>query len=640
MCGILGVYRPTGPLPEAADFKSALERLRRRGPDDDGIWNDHHVRLGHKRLAVIDLSAAGHQPMLSADGRYVIVFNGEIYNHQDLRARLQPVGGWRGTSDTETLLEAFRAWGTGCLDHLSGMFAFAIWDRLGRSLFLARDRMGVKPLYYSWHGGQFAFASRPGALTVLAGANGSDVDPEALRVYLELGYIPAPLSFYRNIRKLRPGHYMSIDQKGLADEKCPRIVRYWDYRHIAPDASLRRRPESELVEELDELIRRVVRERLISDVPLGAFLSGGTDSALVVAAMKAAGVANPNTFTISFKEAAYDEGPAAARIAKHIGVDHITEVLSVDNLLSLMPLFIEEFDEPLADSSAFPTLAVARLARRHVTVALTGDGSDELFGGYHYYSLAERLTPIIGWPPGVKRRVRRALTRMPSHKAKMLAGALAPDTPVGLFQYLRSYGKDFAPLLDDDILRSTGTAESWFAQSAACFAVDLTSAEIGMRLDAGFLLPDAYLQKVDVATMAFSLEARCPLTDYRLVEWAMRLPVEHKLRGRHTKYLLKQVLCRYLPRELVHRPKMGFGVPVAQWLRGPLKEWAWNLINDDAVMSRVPLVKSRVLDLFRSHVSGARDAHPLLWAVLMLLCFVAHHDCRHGIPEIAQPRAA
>ena len=632
MCGILGAYHPYGGLPEPATFKRALEHLRRRGPDDEGLWSDPHVRLGHKRLAVVDLSAAGHQPMVSADGRYAIVFNGEIYNHRELRAQLQPAPGWRSTSDTETLLEAYRTWGVECLARLNGMFAFAIWDRAEHRLFIARDRMGVKPLFYSWDGSHFAFASRPGALNALNG--GGELDHEALRVYLELGYVPSPLSIYRNVHKLRPAHYLIVDRSGH------RSVRYWDYRHIAPDPSLRTRPEAEHVAELDELVRRAVRDRLMSDVPLGAFLSSGTDSALVVAAMRAAGVADPQAFTISFADPAYDEGPIAVRIAQHLGVRHVTERVGVDDLLQLLPLFIEEFDEPLADSSAFPTLAVARLARRQVTVALSGDGADELFGGYHHYALADRLTPLTAWPAALKRRMSGLLARLPSHRAKLLAGALQSPHAVGLFRYLRSYVKDSPPLLDEDLLRATTGADTWFEQCAASFAQNLTSAETGMRLDAALLLADGYLQKVDVATMAFSLEARCPMTDYRLVEWAMRLPVEYKIQNGATKKILKQVLCQYLPREIVYRPKMGFSMPIARWLRGELKEWAWSLIHDPDLMTRLPLAKARVVALFQEHLSGRRDRHPLLWAVLMLLCFVAHHECRQSTREIVQPRAA
>ncbi|HUI62656.1 MAG TPA: asparagine synthase (glutamine-hydrolyzing) [Steroidobacteraceae bacterium] len=634
MCGIVGVFHSGGRLPDAAVFDRCVQRLWRRGPDDSGQWNDALVRLGHRRLAIVDLSANGHQPMESRDGRFVIVFNGEIYNHAELRPELTPPGGWRGTSDTETLLEAYRAWGVECLQHLNGMFAFAIWDRAERRLFVARDRMGVKPLYYGWRNGAFAFASRPGALTGLLGEGSGEIDAEALRIYLELGYIPAPLSFYRHVHKLRAGHYM------LFDSREPRAVRYWDYRHIPPDPALLERHEEDLIDELEELIRRSVKSRLMSDVPLGAFLSGGVDSATVVAAMKAVGVSDPRTFTITFAEEAYNEGPAAARIAAHLGVDHTTESLHVGDLLGLLPLYVDEFDEPFADSSAFPTMAVAKLARRHVTVALTGDAGDELFGGYHYYSLVERLALTHRWPRPAKRLLHAVAARLPSHKAKLVAGALQRDTSVGVFNYVRGCGKDFPPLVTSAVLQETQSSLSWFEQAAASFALDLTGAEQGMRLDLGFMLADGYLQKVDVATMAMSLEARCPLIDYRLVEWAMRLPVRYKIRGGETKYLLKKALCRHLPPQLIYRPKQGFGVPVAQWLRGPLRSWTYDLVTDDSLVTRLPLDRARLISLVDLHMSGARDAHPVLWALLMLLSFVARHDRGMELPARDRRHAA
>jgi len=628
MCGILGLFDPAGISPECPAFSSALERLRRRGPDDSGIWHDALVRLGHRRLAIVDLSPAGHQPMESSDRRYVIVFNGEIYNHRELRPALAPCDGWHGNSDTETLLEAYRKWGVGCLQKINGMFAFAIWDRSERTLFLARDRMGVKPLYYSHRAGAFAFASRPGALTRLLEYSDLEFDSEALRVYLELGYIPASLSFHRQMRKLPPAHYLLVSARGT------RLVRYWDFRSIAPDSSLSARPESDLVEELDGLIRDAVKVRLLSDVPLGAFLSGGVDSALVVAGMKASGVEHPRTFTIAFKEHEFDEGPAAAKAAEHLGVEHTQEVLDVNSLLELLPAYIEEYDEPFADSSAFPTMAVARLARRHVTVALTGDGADELFGGYHYYPLMDRLSTTTRWRAPFKRWVRRVVGSIPVHRAKLFAGAMQCDDTVSLFNYLRSVGKDYPPLVSPDILGSTASSEDWFAQYAAGFAVDLQGAEIGMRLDAGFTLPELFLQKVDVATMAFSLEARCPMTDYRLVEFAMRLPQEFKLRDGNTKHLLKKVLCGYLPAEQVHRKKMGFGVPIAQWLRGPLKSWAHELIYDDTLMAKVSLEKVTIRNLLKQQSSGQREAHPVLWSVLMLLCFVKKFEASQSLPVV------
>jgi asparagine synthase (glutamine-hydrolysing) len=633
VCGIVGVFDSGGSLPPPERFSSCMDRLQRRGPDDAGTWSNSVVRLGHRRLAIVDLSPTGHQPMVSADGRFVIVFNGEIYNHAELRPQLEPPGGWAGTSDTETLLEAYRRWGQACLGRLNGMFAFAIWDNTERRLFVARDRLGVKPLYYSWHDGRFVFASRPSAMTGLL-AGGAEIDPQSLRVFMELGYIPAPLSFYRKIRKLPPGHCMTVDARG------PRAMRYWDYRHIAPDPKLLERSESELIDEFDDLMRQATRLRLMSDVPLGAFLSGGVDSAYVVAAMKAVGVAAPNAFTIAFSEPEYNEGPAAMAIARHVGVEHVVETLSVGDLLGLLPLYVDEFDEPFADSSAFPTMAVARLARRHVEVALTGDAGDELFGGYHYYPLIEALSKTRSWPAGIRRLAQASLGLLPLHRAKLLAGALGPTTLVGIFNYLRSFSKDFSPLVSDSVLSSTDSSSDWFERTALGFPKGLTSAEVGMRLDLGLTLVDQYLQKVDVATMALSLEARSPFLDYRMVEWSMRLPVEYKIRGRNTKYLLKKALCRYLPPELVYRPKRGFGVPVAQWLRGPLRAWAMELLHDDTLIARVPLEKARLRQLFDLHDSGARDAHPLLWATLMLLCYVARHDQGISLPAIATQRAA
>jgi asparagine synthase (glutamine-hydrolysing) len=622
MCGILGFFAPDGVQVAPQNFAIALNRLKLRGPDDSGIWRDDRVLLGHRRLAVLDLTPAGHQPMVSHDQRYVAVFNGEIYNHQDLRSRLNIPDGWRGSSDTETLLEAYRAWGVDCLRHLNGMFAFAIWDRMARTLFVARDRMGVKPLYYFEHNGQFGFGSRPIALSLLRGDGSFGIDPEALRVYLELGYLPAPLSFQLGLRKLPPAHYLLVKAGRV------RLERYWDFRPIKHDSALEARSKSELVEELDALIKDAVKVRLLSDVPLGAFLSGGVDSSLIVAAMKAAGVAHPKTFTIGFNEEAYNEAPMAASVAGHLGVEHIHETLDVDSLLDLMPTYAEQYDEPFADSSAFPTLAVARLARQHVTVALSGDGADELFGGYHYYPMIQRLAPLLEWRRGVRNIAHRLLKTIPTHRAKLLGGALQCRDPVDLFHFLRSVGKDYPPLLHPDVLTSTADSKSWFDEFGTAFATDLDAPDTAMRLDAGLTLPELFLQKVDVATMAFSVEARCPILDYRVVEWAMRLPLRFKIHQGETKSLLKQVLGKYLPDAWVHRTKMGFGVPIAQWLRGPLRQWAQDLVHDDSLLSRIPLDRARVRALVRQQASGERESHPLVWTLLMLLNFMHVHGQR------------
>jgi asparagine synthase (glutamine-hydrolysing) len=627
MCGILGFYNTHGARPAPEAFAAALDRLKLRGPDDSGIWRDDCVTFGHRRLAVVDLSAAGHQPMESFDGRFVIVFNGEIYNHRDLRARLTPLSPWRSTSDTETLLEAYRAWGAECLNYLNGMFAFAIWDRTERTLFLARDRMGVKPLYYFDRNGQFGFGSRPGALSMLQDGGNPEIDLQALQAYLELGYVPGSLSLHAGMHKLLPGHYLLVNARGT------RRVRYWDFRQIKPDPGMLRRPEGELVDELDALIRDAVKVRLMSDVPLGAFLSGGVDSALVVAAMKVAGAGQPKAFTIGFHEQAFNEAPAASTAARHLGVDHICENLGVNSLLELLPHYIEQFDEPLADSSAFPTMAVNRLARRHVTVALSGDGADELFGGYHYYPLMDRIAPLLGWRAARKRLVAALCNKLPMHRSKLLAGALGCGNSIELFHFMRSVNKDYPSLLDGAIADPLRNSRSWFEHVSTAFAMDLEASEAAMRLDASLTLPEMFLQKADVASMAFSLEARCPMTDFRVVEWAMRLPLTFKVRNGETKYLLKKVLLRHLPAECVYRPKMGFAVPLADWLRGPLKSWAQELVYDDSLMSRVPLDKERVRELLRQQASGRRESHPLLWSVLMLLCFVQSKGARRLLPQ-------
>ncbi len=447
MCGIAGLYDGNGLSADPDRMGTALDLMRRRGPDSSGTWHDGHAHLGHRRLAIVDLSATGHQPMLSADGRFVITFNGEIYNHAELRAQLDPSGGWRGTSDTETLLAAYERWGNDCLARLNGMFAFAIWDRVARRLFLARDRLGVKPLYYAHRDSFVAFASRPGALRALDERLNSPMDPAALQLYLELGYVPAPYALHMGIRKLPAAHYLVADDGGV------RVARYWDFRHLTPDASWESRPENDLLDELDELVRRAVRMRLMSDVPLGAFLSGGVDSALITASMCGEGGAPPRAFTIGFAESDYDESEASARIARHLRVEQTTETLSVSSLLSLLPQYVEEYDEPFADSSAFPTLALARLAGRHVKVALSGDGGDEAFGGYHYYDILQKLGGADEWRSGARRSAGRLIGRLPGHRFKLLAGALQPETAIAQFHFLRTISKDFGPIFETGVLQ-------------------------------------------------------------------------------------------------------------------------------------------------------------------------------------------
>jgi len=629
MCGIVGITDFRSNV-DSDLLRKAADTLRMRGPDDSGVWVSKNVGLAHRRLAVIDLSPTGHQPMVSADGRYVIVFNGEIYNFPQLR---ELVGGsssqWQSQSDTETILAAYAKWGPACVERFHGMFAFAIWDRLNRAMFAARDRMGVKPFYYHHSSDCFAFASRPRALLRLRPSWGGDsLDDQALRFYMESGYIPAPYSIFSQIRKLPAAHWLVSDESGLE------IRRYWDFRQVVPERGWEKWKEADLLDELDEILARSVRSRMISDAPFGAFLSGGIDSSTVVAMMARHSAHRVKTFTIGFEERAYDESQHAEAVARHLGTEHFCERMKVDDLLALKPIFSRDFDEPFFDSSAYPTMAVSRLARQYVTVSLSGDGGDELFGGYHYYRIARALDRFYNLPRPARTLVTRVVASFPQHRMKLLSAMLNQPDAVNGFCFARSIAKDFQTLLTHDVLRHTIGMIELLAESARSLPDGLKAPEIAMRLDAFYTLPDDYLQKVDVASMAFSLESREPLLDQDVVEWSMKLPLKWKLRGGTNKYLLRKLAYRYVPRRLLDRPKRGFEVPIADWLRGPLNAWMCDAVNDPRNIDTIPFDRARLIELVKIHNSGARQAHPLLWAALV------HMDFVNGLPENSKAMAS
>ncbi len=618
MCGIVGIKKFGNDLISKEILLRAADKLSKRGPDDSGIWTEGMIGLGHRRLSILDLSPAGHQPMISNDGRYVIVYNGEIYNYRKIRDELGlPESSWQSNSDTEVIVAAYAKWGVECLTRFHGMFALAIWDRQEKVLFAARDRMGVKPFYYHHSARCFAFASRPRAIFCLYPELSLELDEQALRFYLEIGYIPAPYSVHKEVRKLPPAHYLLIDGKGL------HVERYWDFRQIRPEYAWADKTEDQLLDELDELVYRTVQSRMISDVPLGAFLSGGIDSSLVVALMAKQSTKPIKTFTIGFAEKDYDESDHAQAVANHLGTEHYCEYLKVDELLNLMPDFLEEYDEPFFDSSAFPTMAVSRLARKHVTVSLSGDGGDELFGGYHYYQIAQRLNLFFGLPNGIRHGIASLVGMIPQHQFKLLSGALRQPDRAAAFAFSRSIAKDFRGVLLPAVVERTISIRDLFSSASDVFPPGLHPSEQGMRLDAFYTLPDDYLQKVDVASMAFSLESRDPLLDHELVEWAMKLPFKWKLNGGVNKYLLRKLAYRYVPRDILDRPKQGFGVPIDSWLRGPLKGWADERFQKKELFRSVPLDQSSVLGLWQLHQSGTRNVHPLLWAILVFLEFSA-----------------
>jgi len=634
MCGITGLWS-LGRKSDPAIAERMARRIESRGPDDAGVWTDEAVGLvlAHRRLSILDLSPAGHQPMISPCGRYVLVYNGEIYNHLDLRRELEAEGGhfaWRGHSDTETLLAALRHWGIeGAVQRCNGMFAFALWDARELTLYLARDRMGEKPLYYGKSGESFLFASELKALTAFPGWMG-EVDRDVLALYLRHNYVPAPWSIYNGILKLPPAHFVAIRDGGrqLGEPVC-----YWDLSRIASEGV--RQPRNDLAaltDDLDALLRDAVGRRMVADVPLGAFLSGGFDSTMVVAQMQAQSARPVKTFSIGFQEAEHNEAQHAKAVAEHLGTDHTELYVSPEDAMSVIPNLPEIFDEPFADSSQIPTLLVSQLARRHVTVSLSGDGGDELFCGYNRYAFGYdiwsklRLLPAplrqaLGWvfdhaPVHSLERLQRWLPKRVqvahmSDQLPKLAQVLCHRRGESFYRALISHWKH-----PDRIVLGAKEPETILSQPGRLSDLpDLRNRM--MLLDMLTYLPDDILTKVDRASMAVSLEARVPLLDHRLVEFAWRIPLKYKVRNGQGKWLLRQVLYRYVPRELVERPKMGFGVPIEHWLRGPLRDWAEELLSEKRLREEGFFDPAPIRRKWKEHVAAERRWHYYLWDVLM-----------------------
>ncbi|HEX8692864.1 MAG TPA: asparagine synthase (glutamine-hydrolyzing) [Longimicrobium sp.] len=634
MCGIAGLYRPGGLERGEAPHAAAMGRaLAHRGPDDHGTWADAEagVALAHRRLSVVDLSPLGHQPMRSACGRWVLTYNGEIYDHADLRRELEGRGrAFRGRSDTEVLVEAVAEWGLrGALERCNGMFALAAWDRRNRVLYLARDRAGEKPLYYGWSGGVFLFGSELRALAAHPAFRG-EVDREALARYLRHKCVPAPLSIWRGVRKLPAGALLAVKGTG---EARPEV--YWDAAALAEAAARDpfRGSEDEALAALDALLGDAVGMRMEADVPLGAFLSGGIDSSLVVALMQARSTRPVRTFTIGFHEGFYDEAVHARAVARHLGTDHTELYVTPRDALDVIPRLPDVYDEPFADPSQIPTVLVAELARRHVTVALSGDGGDELFGGYEHYRWAHRAWRSVGWLPRPARSgLARALSAVPAAAWNRLLAPGGEARRVGR----RTLGERVHQLAA--VLPSPGAREvldwlvsDWRDGAAAAVpgappAADLRTGpwphlhdarERMMLRDFALGLADDMLVKMDRAAMAVALEGRMPLLDPRVAEFAWRLPVGMKVRGREGKRVLRRLLYRYVPRALVDRPKMGFCTPVDEWLRGPLRDWAEALLDERRLSAEGFFDPAPVRRRWSEHLSGERDRRFDLWSVLM-----------------------
>ncbi|MBI1867941.1 MAG: asparagine synthase (glutamine-hydrolyzing) [Methylocystis sp.] len=655
MCGIAGFWLANSNATCAlSDIAVAMANvMEHRGPDGSGCWHDAAagIAFGHRRLSIIDLSSAGSQPMLSASGRYVITFNGEIYNHSALRADLLNDGyvvDWRGHSDTETLCASFEHWGIETtLTKSVGMFAIAIWDSHQRKLHMARDRFGEKPLYYGWVNGDakcgpaFVFGSELKALRAFPGF-ANQVARDALALYLRFMYIPAPRTIYEGIFKLEPGCLLTISERiPTVPSILPRpdcqngsmtLKRWWSLaKMVQASASGEFNDEAEALFSLEETLQRSVIRQSLADVPWGAFLSGGVDSSTIVALMQKQSMRPVRTFTVGFEEAEFDESIPAKKVAKHLGADHTELFVSASDARDVIPRLAAMYDEPFADSSQIPTHLVCSAARKHVTVALSGDAGDELFGGYNRYIWAPRLWKRLSKIPSpLQRAVMGVFGRiLPTHWdrlssfievqragemiAKFAEASHNAHSLDDLYKGLVSAWSDPRQVLrDQDILAEPSSLLSDPLPLAA------QQAELRMMYrDSMTYLPDDILCKVDRAAMAASLESRLPYLDHHVAEIAWRLPLSMKIRNGTGKWALRQILYKYVPREMIERPKVGFGIPIGRWLRGPLKNWAENLL-DEARLEREGYLNPKVIrDAWAQHLSGRFDWTNRLWAVLM-----------------------
>ncbi len=633
MCGFVGFRSLKNSKELYEDLAVATSRLTHRGPDDSGLFFDGKkgVGLGHRRLSIIDLSEAGRQPMAGEDGKVQLAYNGEIYNFKEIRKILEGCGHhFKSDTDTEVVLNAYLKWGTGCLKRFVGMFALALWDGRKNRFFLARDRMGIKPLYYHLSNGTLLFASELKALMTFKGFDRS-LDPDAIPLFLHYQYVPAPRTVFRNTFKLLPGHYGVFDGGGIE------VRPFWEVPEGESVSGKTVSGKDEALEELDHLLTRAVSDRLISDVPLGALLSGGIDSSMVVALMQKVNTAPVRTFSIGFEDPKYNEAPWASKVAGHLGTEHTEITITPKEAMDVIPELPDIYDEPFADSSAIPTFLVSRLARSHVTVALSGDGGDEQFCGYvRYWSTREMYTRFNRLPRQARKLLAYTSGHVPracvekaypflsrflpqrfqvanfSDKWQKLAAMMEKDSLMDLYRAAICLW----PVAELPMLTAKGLPESIFEQSFQEGEGRPILSRL-MRVDQMTYLPDAMLTKVDRASMAVSLEVRVPLLDHRVVEFASALPADLKCRNGKGKYILRKLLARYIPAGLFERPKMGFGVPIDQWFRGDLKELLLDYLSPDHLRREGLFDQTLIETKIKEHLSGRVNHQHRLWSILM-----------------------
>ncbi|MBF0381999.1 MAG: asparagine synthase (glutamine-hydrolyzing) [Magnetococcales bacterium] len=642
MCGITGFLDPSCSRNNyhlQATAKAMANCIANRGPDDSGEWVDETfgVALAHRRLSIIDLSPLGHQPMVSQSGRYIVVYNGEIYNFPELRKELSELGCiFRGHSDTEIMLAAIETWGlTVSINKFIGMFAFALWDQDRAILHLVRDRLGIKPLYYGWVDGCFVFASE---LKSLKGFSDKKlpINRDALALYMRHNYVPAPHSIFKNIYKLLPGNILTIDSKQSDIE--PKITNYWSAKDIVYGGLDNQfsGSDNEAIKSLEKILGDAVAIRMVADVDLGAFLSGGYDSSLVVALMQARSERKVKTFSIGFNEDAYNEAHFAKEVARHLGTQHTELYITPQEAMGVIPQLPTLYDEPFSDSSQIPTFLVSQLARKHVTVSLSGDGGDELFAGYHRYDTGERIWNKFGWLHPSIRSSLAAMMGYPSTQTyDKIFGLLNPLLPQQIaqkitgdrvhklgeilqiktrqdfYRRLVSHWKDPLKIVKD-------SHEPLSAFSDPTRQADLDDfTQYMMYTDLISYLPDDILTKVDRASMGVGLEARVPILDHRVVEFAWSLPQHMKCRDGQSKWILRQLLYKHVPQKIMERPKMGFGVPIDHWLKGPLRDWGENLLDEKRLEEDGYFDPKPIREKWLEHQKGTRRWHYYLWDVLM-----------------------
>ena len=647
MCGIAGIFgqRSSNDLLDV-QVKKMTQTLSHRGPDDSGFWvnKDYTLALGHRRLSVLDLSKAGHQPMESSCGRFVMTFNGEIYNHLNIRRELELKHGrllWRGSSDTETVIEGFSKWGIDeTLERMVGMFALAVWDKSKERLYLSRDRIGEKPLYFGWSNGNFVFGSELKAIKSLSGFN-NEIDRDSLCLYLRHCYIPSPRSIYKDIYKLQPGCILDLSLKetlsppplSFVSSKL-KLRQYWSLKDKVEEGKQNMITDGQEASDLlEEALRKSIKLQSIADVPLGCFLSGGIDSSLIASLMQSDSISPVHSYSIGFNESDYDEAIYAKEVAEHLGTKHTELYVSSSDALSVVPKLPNLYDEPFADSSQIPTYLVSKMARDHVTVALSGDAGDELFGGYNRHLLAPSLWSLISFCPQSLRPIfSKAISLFPSSVLNQI-GKVIPGTYKTAFlgHKLHRFADRLDSVMHEDDLYFSLVSE-WnnpqkivlgskepisFLRDKSLWPELDSFQERMMFLDTMTYLPDDILVKVDRASMGISLETRAPFLDHRVVELATRIPLNLKINNGKGKQILRKILYKYVPKELIERPKQGFSIPLAEWLRGPLKDWSEDLLSESRLKNEGFFDPSLVRGSWKEHLEGKGNWELGLWSILM-----------------------